>query len=314
MNTIRTERLTFGIRTSGSADGVPLLLLHGSHATSRWWEPFFSILPDSIRAIAPDLRGCGQSTQSEGGYGIEEQAEDIAELVQALSLSDFDLVGHGSGGAIAIEYALRHGQQLHSLILVDSVPIEGALTPLQGLQLLSQMRDDRSLLRKALSALLPTAPPPTMTEQQFDTFFELLVDDAAAMAPAAFTAVAEALGRWNRQEEAHRLTLPTLLLLGTEDIVVERDAATRSLLAIPGAANLEILRGIGHSPMIESPVVLAERIIEFITEDFESFEEARDYAQESATGADEPEGIELDRSSADDQAAEGPVTGPTHER
>jgi len=194
------------------------------------------------------------------------------------------------------------------------VPIEGALTPLRGLQLLSQMRDDRSLLRKALSALLPTAPPPTMTEQQFDTFFELLVDDAAAMAPAAFTAVAEALGRWNRQEEAHRLTLPTLLLLGTEDIVVERDAATRSLLAIPGAANLEILRGIGHSPMIESPVVLAERIIEFITEDFESFEEARDYAQESATGADEPEGIELDRSSADDQAAEGPVTGPTHER
>ena len=131
-----------------------------------------------------------------------------------------------------------------------------------------------------------------MTEQEFDTFFELLVDDAAAMAPAAFTAVAEALGRWNRQEEAHRLTLPTLLILGTEDIVVERDAATRSLLAIPGAVNLEILRGIGHSPMIESPVVLAERIIEFITEDFESFEEARDYAQEDATAADESKGIE----------------------
>ena len=292
MNTVQTERLTFQIRTSGNADGVPLLLLHGSHATSRWWEPFFAILPDSIRAIAPDLRGCGQSTHSQSGYEVEEQAEDIAELVQALSLSDFDLVGHGSGGAIAIEYALRHDQQLHSLILVDSVPIEGAFTPLQGLQLLSQMRDDRSLLSQALAALLPAAPPPTMTEQEFDTFFELLVDDAAAMAPAAFTAVAEALGRWNRQEEAHRLTLPTLLILGTEDIVVERDAATRSLLAIPGAVNLEILRGIGHSPMIESPVVLAERIIEFITEDFESFEEARDYAQEDATAADESKGIE----------------------
>jgi len=292
LNTIHTERLTFRIRTSGSADGVPLLLLHGSHATSRWWEPFFAILPDSIRAIAPDLRGCGQSTHSQSGYGVEEQAEDIAELVQALSLSDFDLAGHGSGGAIAIEYALRHGQQLHSLILVDSVPIEGAFTPLQGLQLLSQMRADRSLLSQALSALLPAAPPPTMTEQEFDTFFELWVDNAAAMAPAAFTAVAEALGRWNRQEEAHRLTLPTLLILGTEDIVVERDAATRSLLAIPGAANLESLRGIGHSPMIESPVVLAEKISEFITEEFESFEEARDYAQEGATGDDEVKGIE----------------------
>ena len=291
MHTIQTDRLTFNVRTSGSADGVPLLLLHGSHATSRWWEPFFAILPDSIRAIAPDLRGCGQSTHSPSGYDIEDQAEDINGLVQALALSDFDLVGHGSGGAIAIEYALRYSQRLHSLILVDSVPVEGAFTPLQGLQILSQMRDDRSLLRQALSALFPTTPPPTMTRQEFDTFTEQLVDDAAEMAPAAFTAVAEALGRWNRLEEAHKLTLPTLLLLGTEDIIVERDAATRSLLAIPGASNLEILRGIGHSPMIESPVVLAERIIEFITEDFESFEEARDYAQESTSDSDEPKEI-----------------------
>lgn len=286
MAVVQTPRLRFNVRVSGSPDGVPLLLLHGSHATSRWWEPFFAILPDSIRAVAPDLRGCGLSTHTHDGYEIKEQAEDIAELVQALALSDFDLLGHGSGGAIAIEFALGHPQGLRSLILVDSAPIEGAFTPLQGLQLLSQMREDRSLLRQGLSALLPTAPPPTMTLPEFESYFEQLVDDAAAMAPAAFTAVAEALGRWNRLEDAHRLTLPTLLLLGSEDIIIERDAATRSLLAIPGASNLEILRGIGHSPMIESPVVLAERIIDFITEDFEGFEEARDYAQENAASAD----------------------------
>lgn len=286
MNRVQTARLTFNIRTSGSRDGVPLLLLHGSHATSRWWEPFFAILPDSIYAIAPDLRGCGQSTHSQDGYEIEDQAEDIAELIQSLALSDFDLVGHGSGGAIAIEYALRYSQRLRSLILVDSVPIEGAFTPLQGLQLLSQMRDDCSMLRQALSTLLPSAPPPTMSEEEFESFFERLVDDAASMAPAAFTAVSEALGRWNRLEEAHRLTLPTLLLLGTEDVIVERDAATRSLLAIPGASNLEILRGVGHSPMVESPVVLAERIIDFITEDFDSFEEARGYAHDIAESSD----------------------------
>ncbi len=289
MFTIETDRITFNLRSSGSSDGVPLLLLHASHATSRWWEPFFAVLPDSIHAIAPDLRGCGRSTQSENGYDIEEQVEDISELVAALDLTDFDLVGHGSGGAIAVEFALRHPQKLHSLILVDSVPIEGAFTPLQGLQLLSRMRDDRPLLSRALSALMPTVPPPTMTSSEFETFFDHLVEDAAAMAPAAFTAVAEALNRWNRLEEAHRLTLPTLLLLGTEDTIVERDAATRTLLAIPGAANLEILRGLGHSPMIESPVVLAERIIEFITEDFESFEEAREFAHQNSETDDRAE-------------------------
>ena len=164
--------------------------------------------------------------------------------------------------------------------------MKGAFTPLQGLQLLEQMRTDRSLLRQALQALMPTAPPPTMTKSEFDAFYELLVDEAASMAPAAFTAVAEALARWNRLDDAQQLTLPTLLLLGTADIIVEREAATRSLLAIPGAANLEIMRGVGHSPMIESPVALAERIIDFITEDFDSFEEARDFAEESSAGMD----------------------------
>lgn len=263
MTLVQTPRMTFHYRTSGETDGMPMLLLHGSHASSRWWEPFFAILSDAIFAIAPDLRGAGQSSHSQSGYEIADQAADVAELVEALALREFNLVGHGSGGAIAVEYALHHQEQLHSLILVDSVPLEGAFTPLEGLQLLAQMREDRTLLRRALASLMPSGPPPTMTRPEFDTFFELLVDDAAKMAAAAFTAVAEALGRWNRFEEAKQLTLPTLLVLGTEDIIVERDAATRSLIAIPGAANLEILRGVGHSPMIEAPVVLAERIIDF---------------------------------------------------
>ena len=285
---VQTARLTIHYRVSGSVDGVPVLLLHGSHASSLWWQPFCAILPDSVYAVALDLRGCGQSSHSQSGYEIEEQAADVAGFVETVGLSEFDLIGHGSGGAIAIEYALRHRERLHSLILVDSVPIEGAFTPLQGLQLLEQMRTDRSLLRQALQALMPTAPPPTMTKSEFDAFFDLLVDEAASMAPAAFTAVAEALARWNRLDDAQQLTLPTLLLLGTADIIVEREAATRSLLAIPGAANLEIMRGVGHSPMIESPVALAERIIDFITEDFDSFEEARDFAEESSAGMERP--------------------------
>lgn len=280
MPTIKTSRLELHYRTAGDDDGVPMLLLHGSHASSRWWQPFCAILPPSIFAVAPDLRGCGSSSRTERGYEIEEQAEDVSSLVEKLGLTEFDLVGHGSGGAIAIEFALRHRERLHSLVLVDSVPVEGSFTPLEGLQLLARMREDRALLRRALASLMPAVPPPTMSPAEFDLFFDLIVEDAATMAPAAFTAVAEALARWNRQEEAGRLTLPTLVVQGGDDVIVDKEAATRSLLSIPGAANLEVLRGVGHSPMIEAPVTLAERIIEFVTEEFDRFEEARDFAEE----------------------------------
>lgn len=282
MPTITTPRMTFHYRTHGDTDGLPMLLLHGSFATSRWWEPFFQILPPQIFAIAPDLRGCGASSHSADGYEIYEQAEDIAAFVEAIGLSDFDLVGHSSGGALAIEYALTHPGAVRSLILVDSAPIEGVFTPLEGYQLLEEMREDSALLARALAALMPSAPPPTMSEDEFNAFFAQLVEDATGMAPAAFTGVAEALQHWNRFEEARYLSLPTLLVWGANDSLVDRDSTTRMLIAIPGAANLEVLRGVGHSPMIEAPVVLAERIIDFITDDFDSFAEARVLAEEEA--------------------------------
>jgi len=95
------------------------------------------------------------------------------------------------------------------------------------------------------------------------------------MAPAAFTAVARALDHWDRFQEVGQLTLPTLLLWGDQDSIVDHAATVRSLIAVPGANNLEILRHVGHSPMIEAPVALAERIIDFITDEFDEFEEIR---------------------------------------
>jgi branched-chain amino acid transport system permease protein len=254
-------------------DGLPLLLLHGSFATSRWWEPLFAVLPQEICAVAPDLRGCGQTEKPAAGYAIEQLTEDVRLFAQALGLSQFDLAAHASSGAIAVELALNHPNLLRSLILVDSVPVEGVGTPLDMLMALSQMQQDRTLLRKALSMLMPTFDP--LESAANSAFFKLLVDDASQMAPAAFTDIAGSLGRWNRFGDAKRLTLPTLLIWGDQDEVVSRDAMTRTLIAIPGANNLEILHGVGHSPMIEAPLTLAEKIVDFMAEDFAALEEVR---------------------------------------
>jgi branched-chain amino acid transport system permease protein len=278
---IATPRMRFFCRVHGDSDGVPMLLLHSSHATSRWWEPFFDILPDAIHAVAPDLRGCGKSDKSAAGptsYSIAEQSEDIWSLVQALGWSDIDLVGHSSGGAIAIEYALNHQESLHTLSLVDSVPIEGVFTPVEVFRLLDQMQTDRSLLAQALAAMMPTFDIDGEIRTANRELFSRFVEDALAMAPEAFTATAAALSHWNRFRDAGRLTLPTLLVWGELDQIVDRDVTTRTLIAIPGAHNLEVLRGVGHSPMVEAPIALAERLIDFITEDYDEFDLIRSAA------------------------------------
>jgi branched-chain amino acid transport system permease protein len=273
-HTLSTPRLNFAYRQHGDVDGLPMLLVHGSYATSRWWEPLMQGLPNEILAIAPDLRGSGGSDRAATGYAIANQADDLAAFVAALDWPEFELVAHSSGGAIAIEYVLSHPEMARTLTLVDTVPIEGVFTPLETYVLLDKMRTDRDLLAQALQTLMPTLDlsgddPGTLN------FFNQLVDDAQQMDQVAFTALADALNQWNRFGDSHHLRLPTLLIWGDQDVIIDRDAITRTLIAIPGANNLEVLRAVGHSPMIEAPDILADRLITFITDDFEDFEEVR---------------------------------------
>lgn len=272
---VQTERLRVHYREQGQADGLPLLLVHGSFGSSRWWEPFLAILPAELHAIAVDLRGCGQSEKPAAGYTIEEQAADLWAFVKAIGWSGFDLVGHASGGAVAVEFTLEHPNVVNTLTLVDPAPIEGVYTPLEAILVLEQLKSDEALLRQALASLMPTLAVAT---PEHASFFDQLVVDAQQMAPAAFTGVAESLNHWNRFGDAKALTLPTLLIWGDQDHLVTRDAMTRTLIAIPGASNLEVMRGVGHSPMIEAPIGLAERLIDFITEDYAEFAEVREMA------------------------------------
>lgn len=276
---VDTPRLRFHCRAHGEPDGIPVLLLHGSYGTSRWWDRFAILLPEQFYSVAPDMRGCGSSDKTETGYEISAQAEDLHGLVQALPWDDFHLMAHSSSGAIALEYALNHAETLATLTLVDSVPVEGAFTPIDTYLLLEQMKTDRALLRAAILALMPSLPIGEPTDHaQNIAYVESLVDDAQQMAPAAYTEVARALSAWNRFADARQITLPTLLVWGDRDLIVDRDATTRSLIAIPGAANLEIIHGVGHSPMIEAPEALVGRFVDFITQDFDAFASVRNSA------------------------------------
>ena len=250
----------------------PVVLVHGSFATHRWWQPALALLPaEPFTCYAPDLPGCGRSDRPEdpASYAVERLAGALADLIDGLGLWNAHLVGHSLGAAVALSYALDNPGRLRSLTLVSTPSPQGTPTPPEGYALLEQMRDDRGLLAQALASVMPARAP--------DAIFQQLIDDAASQAPAAFGAAALALEQWRiERSDLLQLRLPILLVWGDRDQIVERRVQTDLLLSMPGANNLEVLRGCGHAPMLERPEAFAQVLLNFIGQDFEGYAAIRE--------------------------------------
>jgi len=250
----------------------PVVMVHGSFASGRWWQPAAALLSsEQFTCHAPDLPGCGRSDRPNGpaSYTVERLVGALADLLDGLGLWNVDLVGHSLGAAVALSYAVANPGRLRSLTLVSTPSPQGTPTPPEGYALLEQMRSDRGLLVQALASIMPAHAP--------DPFFQQLVDDAQGQAPAAFSAAALALEQWRlSRDDLLQLRLPVLLIWGDRDQIVERAVQTGLLLSIPGANNLEVLRGCGHTPMLERPEAFAQVLLNFIGQDFEGYAAIRE--------------------------------------
>lgn len=111
------------IHHAESGDGEPVLFLH---ETPRSWDQFRDVLPivgTSRRAIAMDTLGFGDSCAPRGDEAsIEAYAEGVHLLLDALELDRVDLVGHHTGGVIAIEVAATAPERVRTLV-VSSTPL-----------------------------------------------------------------------------------------------------------------------------------------------------------------------------------------------
>src|SRR5262249_28763625 len=96
--------------------GDPLLYLHGFadvHGVASQFQPFHLRLAEKTRIIAPAHPGCAGTDEISGGYTIDDVLFHLLELLDAVELDRFDLVGHCVGGWIAAELAVRHPERVN---------------------------------------------------------------------------------------------------------------------------------------------------------------------------------------------------------
>jgi len=269
MPSLQTDRGNFHYRER-PGERPTLLFLHNNLGSSRWWEPLLARLPQGWRGIAYDAIGYGGSERPEGleRYSVPARLRDLIAVVDAVGLARVHLVAHSTATPVAIEYALMAPERVRTLTLIGPTPTAGVQTPEEAYPLLERMSSDKAMLAQILHA---SAPHLDADGPEFASYLA----DAATLAPLTLPAIARGLDAWRAGDRTSRLTLPVMLIRGEDDIMLEEKEAYQTLLAIPGAGNLEIMHDAGHSPMIETPDALAEILIAFIAEDWDDYDTIR---------------------------------------
>ncbi len=244
-----------------SGSGPPLLAIMGMSGTYlSWGEPFLAKLRESFEVIVYDHRGVGESTPLAGEVSIVQMAEDAYGLLEALELDSAHVLGISMGGMIAQELALAHPESVRTLTLGCTYcggegSAQAAPETIQRLFEAMSSGDRARAIRVGWETNVSKAM--VDNEEAYAAFLEIA--NRRAVAVPVVMAQAQAIFVHDTSARLHNLHMPTLVIHGTDDLMLPVQNGRMIAGLIPGA-QLEILEGVGHLFFWEQPEHSAELI------------------------------------------------------
>lgn len=191
-----------------------IVFLHGWPLNHKQFEYQFNVLPYSgYRCIGIDWRGFGKSDKPKGGYDFNRLADDIREIVNVLQLDHFTLVGHSTGGAIAIRYMFRHnGFGVANLVLIDAAAPVGFSTETASRFYTLALNDRPKMMREVTENFFFQ-----YITSSFSQWFMQLGIEAAGWSTAA---IVISLRDEKLYTDLPKIHVPTLIVHGIHDKVI----------------------------------------------------------------------------------------------
>ena len=248
-----------GLYVRERGKGLPLLLVHGFTGSSEaWGEKLLNELASEFRLLAVDLigHGCSNRPHEPKRYGLASQVRDLCAVLDSRNVKRAVCLGYSMGGRIALGAALLCPQRIRGLVLESASPGLDS-----GDERRARIEQDEKLARRLEDDGLEAFVAHWMGLPLFATQAKLgpaaherererrLRND-----PAALAASLRGMGTgvqpsfWTR---LHEVRVPTLVLAGSED--EKFCALARRMAARLPQAQLELIRGAGHTPHLEQP-------------------------------------------------------------
>ncbi|HWR81665.1 MAG TPA: alpha/beta hydrolase [Candidatus Deferrimicrobium sp.] len=237
---------------------LPLIFLHGFTLDHRMWGPQTAYFSKQFRVIVPDARGHGLSEAPETGYSRADRVEDVKQLVDALGIERFHLIGLSMGGTTAIGFALKYQERLASLTLVSpGAAGYDAGKKIAHIDQLAREKGIEAARRKWKEIAL------SWYRQEKPELRELMARMIDEHSGAIWRD--RRRGRYPREndlERVHNITVPTLIVAGEADRIFLPLA--RLLHQRITDSKLIVCNDVGHMVNLEAPERFNRDLVSFL--------------------------------------------------
>jgi len=258
------------VRDEGPRDDpTPIVLIHGTSASLHTWDGWVAALSPHRRVIRMDLPGFGLTGPApDGDYSMARYTGFMRDLLDLLKLDEVVMAGNSLGGGIAWQTALAHPTRVRQLILVDatgyplqpqSMPIGFRLAQISWLAPITQKILPRQMIEASVRNVY--GQPDKVSPALVDRYYELTLREgnrASLTQRFQYRSNDAALAG-----QISQLSLPTLILWGSEDRLIPPDHAQRFQQAIAGS-ELQVFEGLGHVPHEENPEATVQEVKRFL--------------------------------------------------
>jgi pimeloyl-ACP methyl ester carboxylesterase len=265
MPTSRLEVKGISLHVEDTGGELPAIVFsHGLLLSTRLWDAQVAALRSRYRCIAYDHRGQGQSTvPRERSIDMDACAEDAASLIERLGVAPCHFVGLSMGGFVGMRLAARRPELLRSVSLLetsaDPEPADN-VGRYRLLNLVARFFGTGIVTDQAMAILFGKTfmTDPARAGERREWKARL-----SANRRDIWRAVNGVIERRGVYEELGKLRIPTLVVVGEEDVATVPAKAERIAAAIPGARLVRVPRA-GHTSPVEEPAAITTALEDFL--------------------------------------------------
>ena len=264
---VKVGDIVIAYKQFGKGEIKPIVLITGLGGTMDIWSPYLIDQLSKLNnrtVIIFDNRGAGESTAGTKDFTISQFANDTIGFLDALNIKKADIIGWSMGSFIAQEIASKNPQRVGSLVLYASscggpnasppsseviqVFSNKSLTPLQ-------------LGQKIIPLLFPSQW--FKANPNYLNYFPIPKENVSS---DALQKQNQAIINWKGDCDALlKITSPTLVIVGTDDVFTPPKNSLNIIDKIPGAWLVQI-RNAGHGLMYQYPHLFDKAVMMFLNE------------------------------------------------